>query len=117
LEQLEVFGKRQLHYFYMTETANKNPLHFDALINSFSIGRRKIFQLPSAPWQGDNIPLRSSLIFVKQTWQNSCASSDTACPITFTDEEERECLRLDELEQDADEQLRVYDDMDENEYL
>ena len=107
LQQLENFAKRQLHYFYMTETAEHNALHFDTLNYPFSIGRRKIFQLSGAPWQGDNIPLRSSLIFVKQHWRHICALSETPCPITFTAEEERECLRLDELEQDAEEQLEA----------
>ncbi|KAK5109410.1 hypothetical protein LTR62_007076 [Meristemomyces frigidus] len=107
LQQLEIFAKRQLHHFYMTETADKNPLHFDAVTYPFSIGRRKIFQLSSAPWEGDNIPLRSSLIFVKQNWPTICGSSADPCPITFTDEEERECLRLDDLEQNAVEQLEA----------
>jgi hypothetical protein len=110
-ERLDSLAKIQLHHFYMTETANNNPIHFDALTLPFSIGRRKIFQLSSAPWQGDNIPLRSSLIFVKQNRNKICASPGTPCPITFTDEEERGCLRLDELEQDAEEQLRASEAM------
>jgi len=96
----------------MTETADKNPQHFDALSYPFSIGRRKIFQLSSAPWQGDNIPLRSSLVFVKQNWQHICSPSDTACPITFEgDKEEHECFRLDELEQGAEERLEASKEM------
>ena len=111
-QQLQIYAKRQLHYFYMTETADKNPRHFDALSYPFSIGRRKIFQLASAPWQGDNIPLRSSLVFVKQNWQHVGAPSDTTpCPITFTGDEEDECLRLDELEQGAEEQLEASKEM------
>lgn len=105
--QLELLAKRQLHHLYMTETAEKNPKHFDAMSYPYSIGRRKLFQLSSAPWQGDNIPLRSSLIFVKQNWRDFCGSSNILCPITFTDEEESECLRLDELEQGAEEQLEA----------
>lgn len=107
LQQLESFAKRQLHYFYMTETAEHNCLHFDALNYPFSIGRRKLFQLSGAPWQGDNIPLKSSLIFVKHRWRQICALFDTPCPITFTEEEERECLRLDELEQVVEDQLEA----------
>jgi hypothetical protein len=111
-QQLQIFAKRQLHYFNMTETADKNPRHFDALSYPFSIGRRKTSQLASAPWQGDNIPLRSSLIFVKQNWQHICApSDDTPCPITFEGDEERECLRLDELEQESEEQLEASKEM------
>ena len=111
LQQLEIFVKRQLHHFYMTETADKNSLHFEALSDPFSIGRRKIFELSSAPWEGDNIPLRSSLLFVKQNWPDICMPSDAPCPIDFTDEEEVECLRLDELEQGADEQLEASKEM------
>jgi hypothetical protein len=111
-QQLQLFAKRQLHHFYITETADKNPQHFDALSYPFSIGRRKISQLSSAPWQGDNIPLRSSLIFVKQNWQHICSPSDTPCLITFEgDEEEHECFRLDELEQGAEEQLEASKEM------
>jgi hypothetical protein len=111
MQHLELFAKRQVHHSYMTETAKNNPLHFEALTLPFSIGRRKIFQLSSAPWQGDNIPLRSSLVFVKQNWNTICASSSTPCPIAFTEEEEREYLRLDELEQHAEEQLRASEAM------
>jgi hypothetical protein len=111
LQHLESFAKRQLHHLYMTETANIDSLYFDVLNLPFSIGRRKIFQLSSAPWQGDNILLRSSLIFVKQNWNTICASSDTPCAITLTAEEERECLRLDESEQDAEEQLSASEAM------
>jgi hypothetical protein len=108
--QLQIFAKRQLHHLYMTETADKNPRHFDALSYPFSIGRRKIFQLSSAPWQGDDISLRSSLVFVKHEWQHirAGAPSDTItpCPITCErDGEEHECLRLDKLERGAEEQL------------
>lgn len=60
------------------------------------MGRKKVADLASAPWQGDNVPLQSSLIFIKQNWERF---SDLPCPITFTEEEESECLRLDDLEQ------------------
>ncbi|KAK4570045.1 hypothetical protein LTR86_003015 [Recurvomyces mirabilis] len=106
-EQLEVFRRRQSHYFYMRETAKTNPMHFEALSRPFSIGTRKIYQLSGAPWQGDIIPLKSSLIFTKQQWHQIAASPDLPCPITFTEEEERECLRLDELEREAVVQLEA----------
>lgn len=111
LEQLELFHKRQLHYFYMTETAQNNPTHFEALTYPFAIGRRKIYNLSAAPWQGDNVPLRSSLIFVKQHWRQIIGDPEVPCPITFTEQEEHECLRLDELEREAEEQLEASKEM------
>jgi hypothetical protein len=103
--QLDLFRKRQLHHFYLTETANNNPTHFEALTYPFSIGRRKIYHLSSDPWQGDPVPLRSSLIFIKQHWPQLAAPSDLPCPISFTEDEENECLRLDDSEREAVEQL------------
>lgn len=94
--ELGLLRKRQLHYFYITETASKNKTHFDALTYPLVIGRKEVFNLASAPWQGDNVALQSSLIFIKQNWESF---SDLPCPIAFTEEEESERLRLDDLEQ------------------
>lgn len=87
LGQLELFCKRQLHP-YMTETSKNNPIHYEALTLPFSTGRRRVYNLSCAPWQGDNIPLRSSLVSIKQQWPRLSARSDMPCPITFTEEEE-----------------------------
>nr|POE53459.1 hypothetical protein CFP56_28681 [Quercus suber] len=106
LEQLELFQKRHLHHSYMAETSKSNPMHYEALSMPFSVGRRKLYDLSSAPWQGDNIPLRSSLIFTKQQWPQITARTNVPCPLTFTEEEEQECFRLDELEREAAEQLK-----------
>lgn len=46
-----------------------------------------------------------------ENWRDFCTSSDTLCSITFTDEEECECLRLDELEQGAEEQSEASKEM------
>ncbi|EME42126.1 hypothetical protein DOTSEDRAFT_45678 [Dothistroma septosporum NZE10] len=105
-EQLAILRNRELHYEYVTRTAKKNPDHFDALRYPYSTGRRKIYQLSSEPWQGDNIPLRSSLIFVKQHWKEFSNDSSIPCPISFSNAEEEECLRLDDSEREAEEQMK-----------
>lgn len=110
-DQAELYRRRHLHYLYITETARHNPAHFEALSRPFSIGTRKIYNLSCAPWQGDPVPLKSSLIFVKQQWNNVAAQPDKPCPLTFTQEEEQECLRLDDLERDAVEQLEASKEM------
>ncbi|RMZ82994.1 hypothetical protein DV737_g1818, partial [Chaetothyriales sp. CBS 132003] len=106
LEQLELFHKRHLHYLYITETSKRNRIHYEALTLPFSVGRRKLYDLSSAPWQGDNIPLRSSLMFMRQQWLQIAARPDVPCPIAFAEEEEQACFRLDELEREVAEQLR-----------
>ncbi|KAM3416296.1 hypothetical protein BST61_g7902 [Cercospora zeina] len=111
LEQLTILRDRELHYEYVTRTAAKNPAHFNALRYPYSTGRRKVFQLSSDPWEGDNIPLRSSLIFVKKHWKDFSNDLDVPCPITFSEAEEEECLRLDDSEREASEQLRETKEM------
>jgi hypothetical protein len=45
-------------------------------------------------------------MFLVLHWAQITARPDVPCPISFTLEEEQECLRLDELEQEAAEQLQ-----------
>ncbi|PPJ57977.1 hypothetical protein CBER1_09408 [Cercospora berteroae] len=105
-EQLAILRERELHYEYVTRTAEKNPNHFNALRYQYSTGRRNLFHLASAPWPGDNIPLRSTLVFFKQHWNKFSTNPNVPCPISFSEAEEEECLRLDDLEREAEEQMR-----------
>jgi hypothetical protein len=57
LEQLELSHKRQLRPISTGETSKSNPKHCDALTLPFPVGRRKIYDLSCAPWQGENTPL------------------------------------------------------------
>ncbi|GIZ44690.1 hypothetical protein CKM354_000788100 [Cercospora kikuchii] len=105
-EQLAILRERELHYEYITQTAERNPLHFEALRYPYSTGRRKLFNLASAPWQGDNIPLRSTLVFLKQHWEKFSNAPGARCPMSFSEAEEEECLRLDDSEREAEEQMK-----------
>lgn len=105
-EQLEAFARRRLHHLYLMETARDNALHYEALTYPFAVGRRKVWSLASEPWQGDNVPLRSSLMFIRQHWHEIAPENHKECPIEFDAAEEQEYLRLDELEREAVEQLR-----------
>jgi hypothetical protein len=86
-EQLEISHKRKSHHFYMTETSRHSLMHYEALTLSFSVGRRKIYDLSCSPWQGDNVPLRSSLMFLARQWAQITARPDVPCSISFTLEE------------------------------
>lgn len=101
-------GQTECHQAYVEMTERHNPGHFEALTYPFAVGRQKIHRLAGDPWQGDNIPLRSSLIFVKQHWDQISSDPAVPCPIVFTEEEELECLRLDDAEQQGVEQLEEF---------
>lgn len=105
--QRELFRARQLHYIYVAETAKQSPAHFAALVYPHSMVRRRLHRLSSDPWAGDNIPLRSSLIFLAQRWHEIVTDPTIPCPIHFTAEDAYECLALDESEREAEEQMRA----------
>ncbi|RMY82141.1 hypothetical protein D0862_12113, partial [Hortaea werneckii] len=108
ISRLELSRQMHCREAYVDMTERHNPSHFGALTYPFSVGRQKIHRLAGEPWQGDNIPFRSSLMFVKQHWSQICSNPAVPCPISFTQEEETECLRLDDAEQQGVEQLEEF---------
>ena len=97
--------------FLCERDGQEEPHTLPSIVSPLSIGTRKIYNLSGAPWQGDNIPLKSSLIIIKQRWHQIAASPDLPRPITYTEEEEHQCLRLDDLEREAAEQLEATKEM------
>jgi hypothetical protein len=117
-EQVLLLRRRQLHFFYVATTAKSNSPHYDALACDFSASRRKLFDHASEPWEGDNVTLKAELIHATKNWPAIAASkSNTSgavlppCPISFSEDEERECLRLSAAQVEADEQLQVCRDI------
>lgn len=113
-QEEELLRKRQVHYFYVKMTRKLNPLHYDALTYNFNTLRNKLFRHASDPWEGDNITLKADLVQLTRSWSRlihaetrTDDSAEVACPITFSEEEARECLRLSEAQADADEQLEA----------
>lgn len=99
-------------------TAKLNPVHYDALIYKASTLRRKLFEHASYPWESDNVTLKADLIHLTQVWADVAASgpstsedSKAPCPITFSKDEENECLRLHAAQIEADEQLQACRDV------
>lgn len=108
IQCLELSRQIYCHQAYVEMTERHNPSHFGALTYPFAVGRQKIHRLAGEPWQGDNVPLRSSLICVRQHWSQICSVPSVPCPFLFMQEEEMECLRLDDAEQQGVEQLEEF---------
>lgn len=113
-EQLEVFRRRQLHYFYVAMTAKLNPTHYDALANDFSLLRPKLFEHASYPWEGDNVTLKADLIHLTKNWSCTIGSNSNAetsagvhCPISFSEDEISQSDRLSAAKMEADELLQT----------
>lgn len=117
-EQAELLRRRQLHYFYVKATATRNPIHFNALTEDLSALRRKVFYHASDPWEGDNVSLKTDLIYLTKEWSKIIrqrASKDNdgsiSCPIAFSEDEVKNCLQLHTAQLEADEQFEACRDV------
>ncbi|KAH7082398.1 kinase-like domain-containing protein [Paraphoma chrysanthemicola] len=83
-EEVLLIRRRQLHYFYVATTAKLNTIHYDALTHEFSTLRRK-------------------------AWPNIIANDDSrpVCPISFSEDEVDDCVRLSVAQAEADKQLQA----------
>jgi hypothetical protein len=117
-EEVLLLRRHQLHFFYVATTARFNLTHYDALAHDFSVLRRKTYDHASSPWEGDSVTLKSDLIDVVRKWAEiTTPESSTrngarpSCPITFSEEEADECVRLSKAQVEADEQMQTCRDI------
>jgi hypothetical protein len=86
-EAIETFRRRHLHFYYFAGCKRFNPFHYNALrLKTTRLKQRLCFNA-SAPWHGNNIPLKAQLIEATQKWQSlkaeSVDSTPGECPISF----------------------------------
>lgn len=117
-QEVLLLRRRQLHYFYVATTAELSPEHYNAMNSNGNTLRRKLFEHAGYPWEGDNVALKADLIQLTQVWADFATTNsspdDTAevpCPITFSEIEEKECLRLHAAHIESDEQLQACRDV------
>ncbi|KAJ5087374.1 hypothetical protein N7456_010990 [Penicillium angulare] len=108
----ETMRRRIVHFYYAALTMSRLPDHFDAFRDTNSMLRAKLFQRAGAPWEGDSVSLKHTLIQACQNWpmqldgeatHKECANS----PIGYSEEEIQQCLndyaqeqeRMQELEE------------------
>ncbi|TKX19758.1 hypothetical protein C1H76_7956 [Elsinoe australis] len=100
--ETELLKKRQTHYYYMVGTSVHNQPHLDALWDDTGNTRRRPYLHAREPWEGDAISLKADLIRVVQRWPEVVKSDSLPCPISFSDQEIQECLRLEAEQEEAD---------------
>jgi hypothetical protein len=108
--EAELFRKRQIHYLYFARTAALNTTHYDTLTYPLSIPRRRLFRHASDPWEGDKITVKADLVRISGEWSRLDSRETGSCPITYSEEESAEYLRLDQAQEEADEQLQICQD-------
>ncbi|GAQ10811.1 hypothetical protein ALT_8132 [Aspergillus lentulus] len=99
------FQQRQLHYYYFAATAKFNDDHFSACTVDEVVLKPQLFQHAGDPWEGDSVTLKADLIRVVQNWERLYASTVSVCPLHYSPEEIDECLRLEEEQRLADDDM------------
>jgi Phosphotransferase enzyme family len=110
LEATERFRRHHLHFYYFGGAHKFNNNHYKALrLKSTALKQHLCFN-SSAPWQGNNIPLRAALIEATLKWDTLTLESTDAtvpCPISFSETEIAECLRINADQDNIDEKLEI----------
>ena len=103
--ELELYRRRQVHYFYVGYTSSLNKAHFHAMGQYNLVLRNQLYDTAGRPWEGDNTSLQAELIRTLAHWSDITSSEDSP-PVHYTSAEVEECLGRDAKQKDADEQMQ-----------
>ncbi|OBT69977.1 hypothetical protein VE03_00381 [Pseudogymnoascus sp. 23342-1-I1] len=103
--EMELYRRRQVHYFYLGYTSSRNKPHFHAMGKHNLVLRNQLYDTASRPWEGDNTSLQAQLIRTLEHWPEIRAAGE-APPIQYSEAELRQCLERDAKQKDADEQMQ-----------
>jgi hypothetical protein len=108
-EELELFRRRHVHFFYLGFTQRMNEPHWKALEQEGGLLKRRIFDHAGRPWEGLNTPLHVDLAWVAQAWPEIVPPGPDGmmppCPITISEEEVQKRFALDESLRQVDAQM------------
>jgi hypothetical protein len=103
--EIELYRRRQVHYFYVGYTSSLNKAHFHAMGQYHLVLRNQLYDTVGRPWEGDNTSLQAELIRIIAHW-SEIASLEESPPVHYTAVEVEECLDRDAKQKDADEQMQ-----------
>jgi hypothetical protein len=103
--EMELYRRRQVHYFYVGYTSRLNKAHFDAMGKHNLVVRNQLYDTAGRPWEGDNNSLQAQLIKTLAHWSEFCSSEDRP-PVQYSQAEVEACLARDTKQMNADEQMQ-----------
>lgn len=107
-EAKELLRRQYLHFFYVGKTLKVNEEHYDAMQLDHVFLRQKLFQHAGAPWEGDNVTLKSDLIRATQVWEELVQNEDGSvptCPLSYSKTEIERCSQQASEQETIDENL------------
>jgi hypothetical protein len=105
--EVELYRRRQLHYFYLGFTNHNNEPHFHAMGTHDLVVRNRLYDTAGRPWEGDNTSLKAELVRTSTYWPDIATSAmkQAEFPVKFSEAEAAECLHIDEKQKQADAQM------------
>lgn len=73
---------RLVHYVYVTNTRECNPLHYAAFMDRLYALRGRLFLYAGGPWEGETFELKAALIQATNEW-NELTGGSVPCPLEF----------------------------------
>jgi hypothetical protein len=106
----EVFRYRLGYYRYVTNTAEYNKPHYDALRDPMYMLRSRLFEYAGYPWEGETLELKVALIQAVERWETLTVRG-VLCPVVFDAADVRETTELNEVQGKADRGFRILQSM------
>lgn len=103
--EMEIYRRRQVHYFYLGCTSQLNKAHFNAMKKHSLVLRHQLYDVATRPWEGDNTSLQAQLIQTIARWTEVSSSKDSP-PIHYSSAEVEECLDRAAKQRDVDEKMQ-----------
>ncbi|KAH7400575.1 hypothetical protein DE146DRAFT_467040 [Phaeosphaeria sp. MPI-PUGE-AT-0046c] len=105
---MELYRRRQLHYFYLGFTSSNNKPHFHAMGRYELTVRNRLYDTAGRPWEGDNTSLKAELIHASRHWPGiaTAGMKGAAFPVQFSEAEVAAYLGVDAKQKDADAQIQ-----------
>lgn len=107
--EMEVYRRRQVHYFYVGFTDRHNKPHFNAMRKHNLVLRNRLYDIACRPWEGDNTSLKAELISTLEQWGE--IAPEVVAPVQYSSDETKDCLDRDTKQKEADmqmEQMRAF---------
>lgn len=107
--ELELYRRRQVHYFYVGYSSRLNKAHFRAMGQHNLVLRNQLYDTAGRPWEGDNTSLQTEFIRTLAHWRDITSSEDGP-PVHYAPVDVEECLSRDAKQKNADEQMQMVRD-------
>ncbi|KAM5458569.1 hypothetical protein MaudCBS49596_000485 [Microsporum audouinii] len=106
--ELELYRRRQTHYYYLGFTSRDNENHFRAMGSYNGVMRSRLFDVVNRPWEGDNTTLKATLTNMSSYWPGIATPEmkEASYPLQYPPEEIKECLDIDSQQKAANTQMQ-----------